>query len=148
MTCSDTLECFACHDIKSKFRCRTTTICNSGEICLVQKVYSSFEDQFGATQTMLYYNMACKRREQCASEYTRDTNFSVKSRFINSCCCTDRCLEEDGTGYGDYTNCFNALTLDEAKRRRGDVIPLLPSSYFITFIAFITTLYTIYLDVF
>ena len=137
------LECFACHDIKSKFRCHTTTICNSGEICLVQKVYSSFKGQIGARETSLYYNMACKKREQCTNGYRTGTNFKVKSRYIDSCCCTDRCVEEDGTGYGDYSNCFNALTLDEARQRRGAGVRLQSSSLpcFLIFVmaAFITS---------
>jgi hypothetical protein len=121
------LECFACHDINSKFKCRTTTICNSEEICLVQKVYSSFTGPAGEPTTMIYYNMACKRREQCVNEYKLGTNFKVQSRYINTCCCTDRCVEEDGTGYGDYTHCFNALTEDEARRWRGGAAKLCPS---------------------
>ena len=29
-------------------------------------------------------------------------------------CCSNRCLEEDGTGYGDYSNNDNVLTNEEA----------------------------------
>ena len=116
-TTIESLECFACHDVKSKFRCRTTMICDSGEVCLAQKVYSSFEDQAGEMHKSVYYNMACKKRADCVNDYSSATKFDVHSRYISACCCSNRCLEEDGTGYGDYSNCYNALTYEEAWSR-------------------------------
>ena len=113
------LECFACHDLRSKFRCKTTQICNSGEVCLVQKVYATYTDQFDKEHQSIFYNMACKKREQCLNKRSTGENFTVKSQFLSSCCCSDRCLEEDGTGYGDYTHCYNALTYEEARKRTG-----------------------------
>ena len=126
------LECFACHDLKSKFRCKTTQICNSGEVCLVQKVYSSFKDQFDKEHTSIHYNMACKKREECLNQYTRGEHFNVKSRYLSTCCCTDRCLEEDGTGYEDYANCYNALTYEEAKLRTGSAATIPGGEKYVT----------------
>ena len=109
---AEALKCNYCFNADLKRDCMySTQDCVFGQVCAIDSTELTYT--IGAKRniekTVMQYKMGCAATITCRDGVSYGPGPYGYSKIHRKCCCSDLCIEADGTGKGIFTDCPNAF---------------------------------------